>query len=166
MTTYHYSYNMIKYLIVILATTLIATVTTAPVSAENLCAQDELKLFECGFEHSKKSVSICQSSIDRKNIMYKFGTQNNVEITLPNAKSGPPHIHFEHFGPASTQWVKQVIFPYGKIQYTLNTPQGISAILLVDGIKNPVAMTCETGDSGGEISDLYDLMEELTFNKK
>lgn len=157
---------MKKYLTLTLAASLMAAVATAPVSAENLCTQDEQKLFECGFEHSKKSVSICQSTKDRKNILYKFGTQNNIEITLPNAKSGPPYIHFEQFGPASTQWVKQVIFPYGKIQYTLNTPQGISAILLVDGIKNPIAMTCETGDSGGEISDLYDLMEELTFKKK
>lgn len=157
-------HSMKKHQALTLAITLFSTILAAHASAENLCSQNEKKLFECGFQNSTKSVSICQSPTDRKIITYKYGTSSRIEITLPNEKSGPPYIHFEHYGPSV--WIKQVIFPVGKIQYIINTPEGISALLLVEGIKNPISMTCGTGDSGSEVANVYDLMEELKFKKK
>ena len=139
---------------------------SAPAAAENLCTSDEEKLFECRFENSRKSVSICQSKSDKRGLFYKFGTQGNIELSLPNKNSGQPYIRFEKFGPASSQWIKQIIFPYGKLEYTLSTPQGISAILSVEGLKSPVSFTCETGDSGSEIQDLYLRMEALKFKRR
>ena len=142
--------------------------TSFSVSAASLCSPEEKSLFSCQLEDSKKSVSLCQSNTDPKQILYKFGTPEKVEITLPNEKSPKPKIFFEQFGPSSSQWIKGVVFTSGKVEYSLSTPQGISAQLTVDGIKKPFSMTCdfEKGDSGNELSDAYDLMEKLKFKKR
>ena len=138
------------------------------VGAASLCSPEEKSLFSCQLEDSKKSVSLCQSNTDPKQILYKFGTPEKVEITLPNEKSPQPKIFFEQFGPSSSQWIKGVIFTSGKVEYSLSTPQGLSAQLTVDGIKKPFSMTCdvEKGDSGNELSDAYELMEKLKFKKR
>ena len=138
------------------------------VNAASLCTPEEKSLFSCQLEESKKSVSLCQSNTDPKQILYKFGTPEKVEITLPNEKSPKPKIFFEQFGPSSSQWMKGVVFTSGKVEYSLTTPQGISVQLTVDGIKKPFSMTCdfEKGDSGNELSDAYDLMEKLKFKKR
>lgn len=138
------------------------------VNAAPLCSPQEKSLFSCQLEDSKKSVSLCHSNTDPKQILYKLGTPEKVEITLPNEKSPKPKIFFEQFGPSSSQWMKGVVFISGKVEYSLSTPQGISAQLTVDGIKKPFSMTCdfEKGDSGNELSDAYDLMEKLKFNKR
>ena len=138
------------------------------VNAASLCSAEEKSLFSCQLEDSKKSVSLCQSNADHKQIFYKFGTPEQVEITLPNEKSPKPKIFFEQFGPSSSQWMKGVVFTSGKVSYSLSTPQGISVQLTVDGIKKPLGMTCdfEKGDSGNELSDAYDLMEKLKFKKR
>lgn len=137
-------------------------------SAASLCSPEEKSLFSCQLEDSKKSVSLCQFNTDQKQIFYKFGTPEQVEITLPNEKSPKPKIFFEQFGPSSSQWMKGVVFTSGKVSYSLSTPQGISVQLTMDGIKKPLGMTCdfEKGDSGNELSDAYDLMEKLKFKKR
>ena len=138
------------------------------VSAASLCSPEEKSLFSCPLEDSKKSVSLCQSNTDPRQILYKFGTPEQVEITLPNEKSAKPKIFFEQFGPSSSQWMKGVVFASGKVSYSLVTPQGISVQLMVDGIKKPFGMSCDAdkGDSGNELSDAYDLMEKLKFKKR
>jgi hypothetical protein len=138
------------------------------VQAASLCSPEEKSLFSCQLEDSKKSVSLCQSNTDPKQIFYKFGTPEQVEITLPNEKSPKAKIFFEQFGPSSSQWMKGVVFTSGKVAYSLVTPQGISVQLTVDGIKKPLSMTCDAdkGDSGNELSDAYDLMEKLKFKKR
>lgn len=100
------------------------------------------------------------------NIYYKFGTSQKVDITLPTEKTGKPYLGFERFGPASTQWMQSIRFPFGKVVYSLTTSQGISVNLTVEGIKKPVSMTCESGDSGPELSDAYNEMEKLKFKVK
>lgn len=57
---------------------------TSPALADNLCAPDESKLFECRFKKSGKSVSICQSKIAQRMIQYKFSTPESIEMELPN----------------------------------------------------------------------------------
>ena len=64
-------------------------------SAASLCSPEEKSLFSCQLEDSKKSVSLCQSNTVQKQIVYKFGTPEQVEITLPNEKSPKPKIFFE-----------------------------------------------------------------------
>lgn len=138
------------------------------VSAASLCSPEEKSLFSCALEDSKKSVSLCQPSTDLKQSLYKFGAPEQVEITLPSKKSPKPKIFFEQSGPSSSHWMKGVVFTRGKGAYSLSTPQGISVHLSVDGIKKPFSMTCdvEKGNSGNELSDAYDLMENLKFKKR
>ena len=135
-------------------------------SAESLCSANEKPLFECKFEHSSKSVSLCQSKDDPLNISYRFGTLKKIEISLPNERSGKPYVHFEKFGPGSFQWTQSINFPVGKVIYSMSTPQGISAGLTVEGIKKPLYMGCGTGDSGPELSNVYEEMEKLKFKRK
>ena len=138
------------------------------VSAASLCSPEEKSLFSCPLEDSKKSVSLCQSNTDPRQILYKFGTPEQVEITLPNEKSPKPKIFFEQFGPSRSQWIKGVVFTSGKVEYSLSTTQGVSAQLTVDGIKKPSSMTCdfEKSDSGIKPSDACDLMEKPKFKKR
>jgi hypothetical protein len=130
---------------------------------ELLCTPEEKSMFSCKLGNSSKSVSVCQSKSNPKMISYKFGTPQKIEITLPAEKSGKPYLVFERFGSGGTQWIKSINFPSGKVVYSLSTPQGISVQLLVEGIKKPISMSCETGDSGSELSDAYDEMEKLKF---
>jgi hypothetical protein len=134
--------------------------------SESLCSMDEKSLFSCKLEKSAKSVSLCQSKSDPKKISYKYGKSQKIEITLPNEKSGKPYIHYEQFGSSASQWMQSINFPSGKIVYSLSTPQGISASLSVEGIKKPLNISCESGDSGTELSNAYVLMEELKFKQK
>jgi hypothetical protein len=69
--------------------------TIFSVGAVSLCSPEEKSLFSCQLEDSKKSVSLCQSNTDHKQILYKFGTPEKVEITLPNEKSPKAKIFFE-----------------------------------------------------------------------
>ena len=137
-----------------------------PANAESLCNADEVKLFQCGFDKIQKSVSICQSKISKRVIKYKFGRPNQIELELPNQKSGDPFIHFEQFGPASTQWIESINFPNGKLTYELVTAQGISAILLINKLQGNNRMACESGDNGNQIRETYEIMEKLKFKKK
>jgi len=137
-----------------------------PANAESLCNADEIKLFQCGFDKIQKSVSICQSKISKRAIKYRFGRPNQIELELPNKKSGNPFIHFEQFGPAPSQWIKSINFPNGKLTYELVTPQGISAILLIDKLQGNNGMACESGDNGNQIRETYEIMEKLKFKKK
>jgi len=89
--------------------------TSFSASAASLCSPEEKSLFSCQLEDSKKSVSLCQSNTDPKQILYKFGTPEKVDITLPNEKSPKPKIFFEQFGPSSSQWMKGVVFTSGKV---------------------------------------------------
>jgi len=134
--------------------------------SESLCNLDEKKLFECQFEKSIKSVSLCQSKSNPKNIFYRFGTPQKVELTLPKENSKPTYLEFEQFGPSASQWMKAINFPIGNLEYSLATPQGISVQLSVSGLKNPFSMSCDLGDSGSELSDAYDLMKKLKFREK
>jgi hypothetical protein len=133
--------------------------------AESLCNASENKLFECGFEKSPKSVSICQSKTNPKDILYRYGTREKIELTLPNEKSKPTFIHYEQFGPSSFQFIQSINFPVGKITYSVSTPQGISASLIIDGTNLPGKL-CDTGDDGRQVSDTYDLMKKLRFPEK
>ena len=135
-------------------------------ASTGLCSDDEISLFTCNLEESSKSVAICQSKSDKKAISYKYGVPGKVEISLPNEKSGKPYIHYEQFGPSTMQWFESIVFPVGKIKYSVSTPQGIAALLHVEGIKNEVHKTCETGDSGPEITSVYETMDGLGFEKK
>jgi len=135
-------------------------------SAESLCSNDEISLFSCQLDKSIKSASLCQSKRDRKTIFYKFGTRRKIELTLPNTKSGKPYVHYEQFGSSSMQWLESINFPFGRTVYSLSTPQGISAGLSVDGIKKPIHMSCDSGDSGPELSNAYEVMQNLGFVQK
>ncbi len=149
-----------------LATALFSICVASPALADNLCAPSENKLFECRFEKSRKSVSICQSKTEQRKILYKFGTPENIQMELPNEKSGAPYIVYDQFGPSSFPFINQIVFPLGKARYTVSTPQGIAAALHVDGIRKPYSMWCDQGDSGGSIVETYLLMENLNFKKK
>ena len=156
---------MKKQIIIFCAIALTGTLPAISL-ADSLCSTDEKTLFACNLESSRKSVSLCQSKSNPKNIFYKFGTPTKVEITLPNGKSGKPYLHYEKFGPSSYQWLQSINFPLGKVIYSLSTPQGISVQLFVEGIRKPVSMSCGSGDSGVELSDAYYEMEELKYTKK
>ena len=131
--------------------------------AESLCSPEEKSMFTCRLEKSSKSVSLCQSKIDPKKISYKFGTPQKIENTLPTEKSGKPYLVYEQFGPSAFQFTESINYPLGKTIYILATPQGISAGLHVEGIQKPISMMCESGDSGSELSSVYDEMETLGF---
>ena len=152
--------------LLIVAVTIISVMMPIIAFAESLCSSDEKSMFSCKLEKSQKSVSICQSKSNPQNIYYKFGTSQKVDITLPTEKTGKPYLVFEQFGPAATQWLQSICFPSGKVVYCLTTPQGISVNLAVEGIKKPLSMTCESGDSGPELSDAYNEMEKLKFKVK
>ncbi len=134
--------------------------------ADSLCAADEKPLMTSKLEKSDKFVSLCQAKGDSKKIYYKFGTPQKVEITLPNAKSAQPSIHFEQFGTSETQWMKSIRFPLGKVVYSLTTWQGLSVTLAVDGTKKPLQMNCEAETAGADLQDAYDIMEKLGFKRK
>jgi hypothetical protein len=142
--------------------------TSFSASAASLCSPKEKSPFSRQLQGSKKSASLYQLNTDPKQILYKFGTPEKVEVTLPNEKSPKPKIFFEQFGPSSSRWIKGVVFTSGKVEYSISTPQGISAQLTVDGIKKPFSMTCdfEKGDLSNELSDAYDLMGKLKFKKR
>lgn len=65
---------------------------------ESLCTSDEKSMFSCKLGNSIKSVSICQSKSNPKNIYYKFGTSQKIEVTLPTEKSKKPYLVYEKFG--------------------------------------------------------------------
>ena len=71
------------------------------VNAAPLCSPEEKSLFSCQLEDSKKSVSLCQSNTDPKQILYKFGTPEKVEITLPTRNLPSPKFSLNNLAPAA-----------------------------------------------------------------
>ena len=130
--------------------------------AETLCSADEKTLFQCKLDNSIKSVSLC-FKIDVHKIYYKFGLPDKIDITLPTEKSGRVYISNEQFGPSQFQWVKKIIFPLGKLDYVLSTPQGISVDLSVDGLKKPFNLSCNDGDSGPQLVKVHDFMKQIGY---
>jgi hypothetical protein len=133
--------------------------------AETLCAPIEETLFQCKLEKTTKSVSLCLKK-DLNKVYYKFGTLDKIEITLPNEKSSRVYLSNEQFGPSRFQWIKKISFPIGKLEYVLSTPQGISVLLSVEGLKKNVNFSCDEGNSGPELSDAYELMKKIGYQEK
>jgi hypothetical protein len=133
--------------------------------AETLCAPIEETLFQCKLEKTIKSVSLCFRK-DLKKVYYKFGTADKIELNLPGEKSGNAYLSSEQFGPSRFQWIKQIIFPVGRLEYVLSTPQGISVLLSVEGLKKNVIFSCDEGNSGSELSDAYELMKSIGYKEK
>lgn len=144
--------------------------------AENLCDTKEKPLFSCKIDKSEKSVSLCQSEYGSEKIIYKYGTTNKIEMTLPTIDSGKPFTCFERFGKGSTQWIQEAAFPSKGIAYVLSTPQGMSVSLSIRPTaslskKSSIFLRCDSGPNGdayrgGDLNDAINLMRDLHYPEK
>jgi hypothetical protein len=73
---------------------------------------------------------------------------------------------YEQFGAAPSQYFLKIVFPIGKVKYEVYTPQGISAGVYVDGIKEPFSKVCRYDDEDGfELGRVYEYMKQLKFKE-
>jgi hypothetical protein len=130
----------------------------------SLCATDEKSLFSCKLKNSSKSVSLCQSENDPKEISYKFGAPNKIEISLPNEKSGKPYLSYLSGGRVGAH---SIVFPSGKVKHALvfmwELDEKKTIFLSIEEIKKPLNIPCGSGDSMEIFMNALDKMEKLNF---
>jgi len=71
--------------------TVFCTLVTSASAATTLCLSDESSLFSC--RAGTKVISVCGSkdlAPDRGHLQYRFGSPNNVELTIPPDHLVPP----------------------------------------------------------------------------
>lgn len=152
----------------ILSTAIILTFMSSSVLARPLCNSNETVIFSCELTNAK-TVSICSNDLNNKTktgyIEYRYGTAQEVELTLPKNRSYPTksNVHRTTLGNSDTL-SHSVAFKSGSYSYNIYqyAPKRTSGIKVRQKGKDIVSHTCS---SYATFKDIPTMVKHLYLDK-